>query len=683
MKAFNKTIASSLGERCKILNIMFLVTLVALAMPFNAYGKACKSNQSDKTTVCHLTNSETNPVVEICVSNNAVDKHVNKHGDYLQITYYEDNDGDTYGSDVTTLACVKPDGFADRSGDCNDNEPDINPDALELCADLGIDNNCNGSDADFTDDFCPWHFRQGAPNPTNPITRANCSQLFPCGVPDTNLFNQIGILDPGATLYFESGIYTPSDGGNGQKWVQLSDNMKVIGRSANWAADATDTFRPQIFGGLIWGSQTGPVVASGEVLHMIIDNQDQKIAQSIFQYFGNPVVLGLGATGDLIIINSEVNASSHDTSTISVFADSNASITDTTINSKITDPGNTLFAGINDAVGVFAPVGSVNTLRSDINVTNDKNAQGVPVGSFGIRVDNGGSVMIDDSKINLFAKGHADGSGAFTGARAINNFGVGPTTILNSQINSKTLGHANNGGFSNSFAIITNNPVAVTSSLVNSRTEGSAMNGSIDGAISRVILAGNNDVNITSSTLKSSTIGDAIDSLAGANSNVISTDGNIIIESSTLTTNTEGTANNSVFGTNSNTILMFGGTAKSVVVNNNSMLETITKGDALNNSDVGASAGAIVTNGNVKISSSNISARTEGMEISSPIGVLVVTINCLGPGADLIFTGAQSTVSSTTIGNGLSIPVDGFSTINNTSVPQSTCTDNFSTFICN
>ena len=58
-------------------------------------------------------------------------------------TYYLDNDGDGYGNFVNTVqSCSQPVGYAAVSGDCNDNNPAINPGAAEVCD--GIDNNCNG-----------------------------------------------------------------------------------------------------------------------------------------------------------------------------------------------------------------------------------------------------------------------------------------------------------------------------------------------------------------------------------------------------------------------------------------------------------------------------------------------------------------------------------------------------------
>ncbi len=57
--------------------------------------------------------------------------------------WYADADGDGYGSAPTLLACQPPGGYSAVGGDCNDNDPNINPGATESCN--GIDDNCNGS----------------------------------------------------------------------------------------------------------------------------------------------------------------------------------------------------------------------------------------------------------------------------------------------------------------------------------------------------------------------------------------------------------------------------------------------------------------------------------------------------------------------------------------------------------
>ena len=55
---------------------------------------------------------------------------------------YNDSDGDFYGGNISLSTCYPPLGYVDNSDDCNDNDPDINPDAFEVCD--SIDNDCDG-----------------------------------------------------------------------------------------------------------------------------------------------------------------------------------------------------------------------------------------------------------------------------------------------------------------------------------------------------------------------------------------------------------------------------------------------------------------------------------------------------------------------------------------------------------
>jgi hypothetical protein len=58
-------------------------------------------------------------------------------------TWYEDSDGDTYGSSVTLDACDVPAGYSGAGGDCDDTDDTVNPAATEVCD--GVDNDCDGT----------------------------------------------------------------------------------------------------------------------------------------------------------------------------------------------------------------------------------------------------------------------------------------------------------------------------------------------------------------------------------------------------------------------------------------------------------------------------------------------------------------------------------------------------------
>jgi hypothetical protein len=58
--------------------------------------------------------------------------------------FIKDVDGDGYTDGTMQIGCTAPAGYvlSAKSGDCNDNDPNINPGKTELCD--GKDNNCNG-----------------------------------------------------------------------------------------------------------------------------------------------------------------------------------------------------------------------------------------------------------------------------------------------------------------------------------------------------------------------------------------------------------------------------------------------------------------------------------------------------------------------------------------------------------
>ena len=78
---------------------------------------------------------------EIC---NKKDDNCNKFIDEGLPTspFYKDDDGDGYGTTSTLQACGAPQGYVADSGDCNDNNKNIHPNAKEKCNE--VDDNCNG-----------------------------------------------------------------------------------------------------------------------------------------------------------------------------------------------------------------------------------------------------------------------------------------------------------------------------------------------------------------------------------------------------------------------------------------------------------------------------------------------------------------------------------------------------------
>ncbi|MBT3222975.1 MAG: hypothetical protein HN348_28195, partial [Proteobacteria bacterium] len=124
---------------------------------------ACQApeNYIDDDSDCDDETYAINPnASEICDGeDNNCDGETDDDDDDLDLDsaydWYRDKDGDGYGNDNTaTRACLPPDVdyIEDITGDCNDNNFDINPEAIEIC-DEDIDNNCDGLANDDDDDL--------------------------------------------------------------------------------------------------------------------------------------------------------------------------------------------------------------------------------------------------------------------------------------------------------------------------------------------------------------------------------------------------------------------------------------------------------------------------------------------------------------------------------------------------
>ena len=90
---------------------------------------------------CDDTKSEVYPDAnEVC---DGVDNNCNGDVDegYPLLTLYLDNDGDSYGAELTDPFCVALTGTSSLSGDCDDDNDEVHPNAPEFCD--GLDNDCN------------------------------------------------------------------------------------------------------------------------------------------------------------------------------------------------------------------------------------------------------------------------------------------------------------------------------------------------------------------------------------------------------------------------------------------------------------------------------------------------------------------------------------------------------------
>ena len=110
-------------------------------------------------------------------------------------TYYEDIDGDTYGSSVVITTCeTLGNGFVLITGDCDDNNPNAYPGAMDVL-DNGIDENCDGVDN---------YLAIGEQSLESVVLMPNPAQTVVQIIPPTNFNGLVEVMDLKGTVVYRS-----------------------------------------------------------------------------------------------------------------------------------------------------------------------------------------------------------------------------------------------------------------------------------------------------------------------------------------------------------------------------------------------------------------------------------------------------------------------------------------------
>ena len=191
----------------------------------------------------------------------------------LDLEWWPDNDGDGFGANGSSVKrCAGPAGFANASGDCADDNPAVNPAAIEECN--LIDDNCDGKkdDADtiwYTDaDGDGYGIESSAVQTCEPPEGAvtqfgDCDDAVATTHPGAEeLCNGLDDdCDGLADLGYEATWYNDDDGdGYGHPYISESTCLPEVG----WVLDGTDC-RP--------GDATG-FPGSAEQCNEVDDNCD-------------------------------------------------------------------------------------------------------------------------------------------------------------------------------------------------------------------------------------------------------------------------------------------------------------------------------------------------------------------------------------------------------------------------
>jgi hypothetical protein len=145
--------------------------------------------------------------------------------------WYRDQDNDGYGtSSIVSDDCEAPLGYVERDGDCNDDNPLINPDMVELCDPLDADEDCSGA-ADNDDPTATGTIEAWVDNDMDGFGSEGATEAY-CDLPATAAQNNLDCDDnegsawPGSA--FEDSVLDCMKDTDGDGWGDDSTTGDVL-----------------------------------------------------------------------------------------------------------------------------------------------------------------------------------------------------------------------------------------------------------------------------------------------------------------------------------------------------------------------------------------------------------------------------------------------------------------------
>jgi hypothetical protein len=206
-------------------------------------GYKVESELTNMSVDCDDSDADVNPgATEVC---NDIDDDCDGNIDEgLTTTYYQDNDGDTYGNPaVSQQACSEPTGYVLDNTDCDDSNENVNPAATEVCN--GIDDDCDvltdSEDPDCTGEFT-WYEDSDGDNYGNPdVSQEVCDQPTGYVLDNTDCDDSDANDHPGQTWYKDADDDGYSDGTTDTSSCERPPGYKVESELTSTSGDDDDS----------------------------------------------------------------------------------------------------------------------------------------------------------------------------------------------------------------------------------------------------------------------------------------------------------------------------------------------------------------------------------------------------------------------------------------------------------